>query len=816
VLVNAIAATPGTLVLVLDDYQVISAPPIQRAIATLIAYLPSNFHLVIASRADIPLPLARLRARGEVAEIRTEDLRCTADEAAAFLHTLLGRDLAPDEIATLLERTEGWMAGLQLAALSLQGESDAAGLIAAIRGDNRYIWDYLVDEVLNRQPPAVRQFLLATSLLDRMCADLCDSVLEVKDVRRESSGAVRASSLKPQASQAMLEALESANLFVVPLDAERHWYRYHRLFADVLRLRARRLHPELVLPIHRRAAAWYRHRGLTGEAIQHALAGQDWAEAAATIEESAEALVMHGEVTTLVNWMRALPPDALQHWPRLCLFYAGGLLTIGRLDEADEYVRVAERAGEAKQSIADNSLPGSALRPGELDTLKAIVAGSRGDLSVAIAHARSALAQLPEERSMFRLAATMLLGAYGWMRGENSETLEFIESQLALDTSAGNELLHAWASTLLIYVQYSEGKLRQAAQTCWQLLDLGADRSVPLLTAGAAAARLSEISYEWNDLEAAVRFARDGVAQSQRFGSPEQEAFCLAALALALQAQGDATGAGAAMEQALKLVQPQPIERAVVETYRVRLWLVQNHLERAAAWAHACPPRTADTIAYLRVLEQLTQARVYLAQGGAAVAQAFALLVPLLRDAEAHGQYGRAIEARALLALAHAANHETAQALDCLAHALPCAAPEGYIRLFTDLGAPMKLLIADCRSQIAKRAYGESTMGTGGLLAYIGKLLAAFPASRAPVRNERAMNDQTEIYNPQSAMVERLSARELEVLRLIAAGQSNQAIARTLIIAESTVKMHLKNIYGKLGAHSRTQAIARAHALGVL
>src|SRR6266545_5917398 len=562
VLLNAIAATPGQLVLVLDDYQVISVAPIQQAFVTLIAYLPPNFHLVIASWADVPLLLACLRVRGQVVEIWSADLRCTPDEAAAFLCTLLGRDLAPDDLATLLERTEGWMAGLQLAALSLQGESDAAGLIAAIRGENRYIWDYLVDEVLDRQPPAVRQFLLHTALLDRMCAELCVAILE-------ASGGVQASSLKPQTSQAMLEELERANLFTVPLDTERRWYRYHRLFADVLRLRLRQLHPEVVTPIHRRAAAWYRRSNLTADAIQHALAAQDWAEAAASIEESAEELLMHGEVTTLMGWVRMLTPDALRRRPRLSLFYAAALTVVGQLDEAEAQVRAAEQAIAAAQSaIADTPVAGAtAPFPGELATIKAIVAAGRDDFPVALTCARTALTQLPQERIFWRLAATMFLNIAHWMRGDLDQTVQSIEEQRALSAATGNDLLHVAATLQLAYAQRWQGKLRLAAQTCWRVLALSTERVGALSPmAGWAAAWLSEISYEWNDLDAAVRFAQDGIAQGQRTGNAEKQALGAAALAQALQAQGDGAGGRAAMDQAVQLAQPltQLIERALI------------------------------------------------------------------------------------------------------------------------------------------------------------------------------------------------------------------------------------------------------------
>jgi len=835
VLVNAIAATPGPLVLVLDDYQVISAAPIQQALATLIAYLPPNFHLVIASRADVPLPLARLRARGQLAEIRAADLRCTPDEATAFLRTMLGHDLAPDDIAALVERTEGWMAGLQLAALSLQGEPDAAGLIAAIRGDNRYIWDYLVDEVLDRQPPAVQQFLLHTALLDRMCAELCDAVLEATDLRLEGSSGVQASSPKPQTSQAMLEELERANLFTIPLDTERRWYRYHRLFADVLRLRLRQLHPEVVMPIHRRAAAWYRRSNLTTDAIQHALAAQDWAEAGAYIEESAEALLMHGEVATLMGWARMLPPDALRRRPRLGLFYAIALVVVGQLDEAEVQVREAEQATDAEQLAIDDTqrerapdASAAAPFPGELATIKAAVAAERDDFPVAITFARAALAQLPQERTFWRLAATMCLNIAHWMRGDLDQMLQSIEEQRALSATTGNDLMHTAATLQLAYAQRWQGKLRLAAQTCWRLLAPSAERVGALSPmAGWAAGWLSEISYEWNDLDAAVRFAQDGIAQGQRTGNAEQQALGAAALAQALQAQGDSAGAQAAMDQAIRLAQPltQLIERALITGAQVRLWLAQGDPAAAATWAQGSAPPGAGTPNFVQVVEQLTLARVHLAQGGARAAQAVPLLEPLLHDAVSKGWFGQAIEAYALLALASAAAGDTSRALAALSRALTLAAPEGYIRLFTDLGAPMQLLIADCRPalsraeglQIAQRSHDESSTPTGKLLAYIDKLLAAFGEGlEARGLGLADAGQASNLKSLASTLVEPLSARELEVLRLVAAGQSNGAIAQTLIIAESTVKMHLKNIYGKLGAHSRTQAIVRARTLGLL
>jgi LuxR family maltose regulon positive regulatory protein len=734
VLINAIAATPGSLVLVLDDYHLITAMPIQQALATLISYLPPNFHLVIASRVDVPLPLARLRARGQVAEIRATDLRCTPDEAAAFLHTLLGRELAPDAIATLLERTEGWMAGLQLAALSLQGHADAAGWIATIRGENRYIWDYLVSEVLEHQPAEVQLFLFHTAFLDRMCAELCDAVIENTtlsteiDFNQRADAAFQFSMLN---AQFMLEHLEAANLFVIPLDTERRWYRYHRLFADVLRLRMRQLHPDLVQPIHRRAAAWYRRSGLTADAIQHALAAQDWEVAAASVEESAEALLIHGEVATLMGWIRMLPPIALNRQPRLHLFYAAALTVVGQFDEAEAQVRAAEQATVESQSVVAATPNASAPFPGELATIKSIVAAGRDDFLSAIAWARTALAQLPQERIFWRLAATLGLSTAHWTRGELEQLIQSTEQQLALSAATGNDLLYAAASLQIAYIQMMQGKLRLAAQTCWRLFEPTAEQRGALSPfVGWATIWLSDIFYEWNDLDAAVRFARDGMAQSQRVGNAEQQASNVAALAHALQAQGDTTGAQAAMDQAIQLAQPltQVAERALIAAAQARLWLAQGNLAAVAIWAQADMLALDDTqnFVHVRIIEQLTLARLYLAQGGAQAAQAAPLLETLRRDTEARTQYGLMIEAQTLLALAYAATGDSIRARDCLSVVLTLTAPEGHIRLFADLGAPMQALIAACRAQIVSRTHYERSIHADTLLAYIDKVLAAF------------------------------------------------------------------------------------------
>ncbi|KAB8141060.1 hypothetical protein F8S13_21315 [Chloroflexia bacterium SDU3-3] len=765
-LINALAACPDELALVLDDFHGIVSESIQQQLASFITYLPARFHLVITSRTDLGLPLARLRARSLLGEIRADDLRCTGDEAAALLRLLLGRELPPESIHHLVERTEGWVAGLQLAAISIQGQLDPDQRPVQIGGEDRYIWDYLIDEVLAQQPAHIQQFLLRTALLDRFCAPLCDVLLP--------EGA--------PASQSTLDQVERFNLFIVPLDRERRWYRYHHLFAQVLRLRLAQTSPELPRSIHRSAAAWLWGQRLYEEALQHCQRAEDWGQMVRWVEHLVEDLMMRGELAIIIRWAELLPPQQLKRRYRLNIYYAAALAILGRLEDASAAMEHARQA----TAYADSD-PSLAMRPGELEALQSIVASTQGNMESAIDYAGRALDLLPPQRSILRLGATMIMGSMLWMRGKMQQTVAFLEDRMVDAASYGGEIVYAWVDMLMIYVFRSQGKIASAIQKARQILAPLDDPSLPVpISAGLAAAQLAEIYYEQCNFYEALLLAQRGFALGQQIGSTEQQAFNSVVIARVYQAFGDAAEARACMAQAVQYVATQPIEYRVAQSFQARLWLQQGNLEASLAWLSEALQHPL-LVQYVWGSEPLTIARVYLATDAA---RAIPLLVEQQALAIQDGRFGELIDVRALLALAYAAVGEQEQALDVLALALAQAERDSIMRTFLDLGDPMLDLLRRARS-------------CGIAPAFVARLLdvAALPPRPAAAA---------------AAPPALLSEREREVLQLVAIGQPNRAIAGSLVIAPSTVKMHLKNIYSKLGVHSRTQAVAAARRLGLL
>lgn len=765
-LINALAACPDELALVLDDFHGIVSEPIQQQLASFITYLPARFHLVITSRTDLALPLPRLRARSLLGEIRADDLRCTGDEAAALLRLLLGRELPPESIHHLVERTEGWVAGLQLAAISIQGQPDLDQRPVQIGGEDRYIWDYLIDEVLAQQPAHIQQFLLRTALLDRFCAPLCDALLP--------EGAL--------ASQATLDQIERANLFIVSLDRERRWYRYHHLFAQVLRLRLGQISPDLPRDIHRSAAAWLWGQRLHEEALQHCQRAEDWGQMVLWVEQLSEDLMMRGELAAIIRWAEALPLPLLERRYRLNIYYAAALAILGRLEDASAAMEHARQA----TAYADSD-PSLAVRPGELEALQSIVASTQGDMDGAIHYAGRALDLLPPQRSILRLGATMIMGSMLWMRGKMRQTVTFLEDRMVDAASYGGEIAHAWVDMLMIYVFRSQGKVAGAVQKAQQILaplELG---SLPVpVSAGLAAAQLAEIYYERNELSAAYDLALRGLALGQQIGSMEQQAFNSLMIARVSEARGDHVAARVWLDKGVAYVVGQPIEHRVAQSFQVRLLLQQGDLAPALAWAREALQHPSP-VQYVWGSEPLTVARVYLATDAA---RATPLLIEQQALAIQDERFGELIDVRALLALAYAAGGEEELALDALAQALVQAERDDIMRTFLDLGEPMIDLLRRARS-------------CGIAPVFVARLLDAAAPQPCPALADAASHAL-------------LSEREREVLQLVAVGQPNRAIAGSLVIAPSTVKMHLKNIYGKLGVHSRTQAVAAARRLGLL
>jgi len=787
-LINDITAFPDDFAIVLDDYHVIEFQPIHEALAYLITHLPANMHLVMTTRIDPPLSLARLRARDKLTEIRANELRFTESEVSEFLTTAIGLELRPEEITALEERTEGWIAGLQIAALSMQGRDDISGFIQAFSGSHRHILGYLADEVINQRPKGTLNFLLRTSILDRLCRPLCDAVTG------EDGG------------QEILESLEHANLFITPLDDEGKWYRYHHLFAEVLQARLRQNHPEMLPELHRRASEWYEDNNSIPEAVQHALAADEVDRAAQLIGRQRWALLGSGEAHTLHRWLDILPIKLLRKHPGLSLAYAWILSLLEQPETIESHLLDAEYALANSASLPSQEIvedPGT-IR-GEIATLRAEIALSQLDIPRAIALCRKALELLPEENSMMRGVTTYYLGHAERRDGNMIEAERaYIEaSNIGLQTDNLLLALHALAN--LSSVQITMGRLKEAARTSQRILEVTEDRqrqNWPV--AGLAYQGLSKLSYEWNDLEAAERYSRQGIEYGQRGGLIGLEFNSLSVLASTLQAQDDSSGADEMLREIVVINDKNhhPVYTSQSAAWEARLRLQQGHIEQASLWAESCGLMINDTEwPYPRAVEYLSLARVLIAQGKFEGVEC--LLDRLFQTAEAKKRTGDLIEILIQQALYWDASKEKERAFQLIEHALRLAEPEGFVRSFVDESEPIRSLLLDYQTLINRKIGEASDRESFRLLTYTDKLLAAFsqPAS---------------IKKIDEPVLEPLSERELDILHLIATGRSNKEIAEILVIALSTVKSHINNLYGKLGADRRTQAIAIAREKGLL
>ncbi len=794
---DLLRSTVGDFALVLDDYHVITAEPLHRALTALVEHLPPQLHLLLATRADPPLPLARLRARGQLSEVRAADLRFSSEEAHVFLHTIMGLDLPPGDIAALERRTEGWIAGLQLAALSLQGRADVSSFLAAFTGSHRYVLDYLSEEVLARQPAVVQSFLLHTSILERLSGSLCDAVTG------------------QQGSQAMLEALERANLFVVALDDERRWYRYHHLFAEVLNHHLAQTEPQLVPELHRRASTWYERHDFVAEAVPHALAASDGEQAARLIEQVGHQIALRGQVETVLGWLNILPDTLIRARPRLCLYHAD-LLRLTSQSEAAEM-----RLQEAKRGLEQLTSPNQRREiEGAVAALHSIIARSAGDLSRCVALANQAFALFPEEGLDWRALAQVDAAHVFLMNGDVTPLMEQ-RVMAAIDPAkaSGDLALHLRSLTLLAQLHVLQGRLGAAATTYEHTIstDRGsrvADRSHVataatdeqdpprrLLRSAAIFFGQSELLYEWNELDQAEVLLAEGMEQVHATSVPFADDVLLGywTLARLQQARGQFQQAVATLNAFTHLAQERSFADVLVArgaAMRAHMELAQGNLRAALSWLeHSNIPAEENDLIYLHEREYLTLARVRIAQGredpqGPFLPEALHVLDRLLADAEAKARMRSALEILIVQALAVSALGDRARALTTLERALTLAAPEGYIRLFVDEGEPVQVLLR----QILPRVHG-SVQG------YVAALLSAF-------------DGQLAIPAPDSdSLIVPLTEREREVLRLLLEGASNREIARRLVLSINTVKRHIYNLCGKLGVQSRTQVIVKARAL---
>jgi LuxR family maltose regulon positive regulatory protein len=789
-LINDITAIPYRVILVLDDYHIMGSSPVDDAFTFLLEHLPPQMHLVIATREDPDLPLARLRARGHLTEIRAVDLRFTSFEAAEFLNQVMGLALSEEEIHALEARTEGWIAGLQLAAISLQWKEDTSKLVRSFSGSHRLVLDYLIEEVLEQQPENIQIFLLQTAILNRFTGSLCDALTG------QDNG------------QVTLEMLEHANLFIIPLDEERRWYRYHHLFADLLRQRLRHKHLDQVPTLHLRASVWYEQNGFTDEAIEHSLQKEDFERAAEMIEECADEIWQFGARNKLRRWLDDLPDEVLFENPSLCILHAGHMLFSGHYDAANQLLEAAEQAlGSNTYFEAGTELkePDQLLDRDEMKlwgraaAVRAYLSANKGDLQGIIRYARQALEYLPESDVTWRSTAYDNLGNAYSLMGDVALAYQTRSEALNASKDAGNVYLILNMSLKLVVTLRNRGHLQRALDICQQQLELAnQSRLSQTAVVGWLFALWGEVLAEKNELDRALQLAEKGAELTKRgkdVAMLDRSYLCLMRV---LFSRWD-------LDNAEKIIQEMDhiaLERDVapwianqMAAWQARIWLAQGKTEDAFQWMDETCIDIDGDLTPLHDFDYVVIARILIVQGR--LDETTRLLHRLLETAEAGGRTSKLIEVLVLLALSSQAQGDKEQAITTLGKALTLAEPGGFIRIFVDEGPPMAGLLYEA-------------LAHGIAPDYVRRLLAAFPVA------EPGQTDPSKSQAPESELIEPLSERELEVLQLIAEGLTNQEIATRLFLSLNTVKTHTRNIYGKLNVHRRTQAIARSQELGLL
>ncbi len=778
-LLNALDSLPGDINVVLDDYHVIERPEIAAGLSVLLEHLPPQVHMVISTRADPALPLGRLRARGELVEVRSADLRFTLEEASAYLNGKMGLGLTAQDIAALGERTEGWIAALQLAVLSLADRDDASAFIASFAGSDRYIVDYLVEEVLQRVPDEVRRFLFLTCFLDRLNGSLCDAVTATGGGKE------------------MLEALDRQNLFIVALDERRQWYRYHHLFADVLLSHLTdKARGELAV-LHRRASDWYEQQGERFAAIQHALSSGDFERSAELIELATPEMQKNRGEAILRDWSRRIPMELVRNRPVLGIGFVGALVSYGEFEGIEDRLRDVER-GLARLTQASTDPTANRIvvvdtaqlprLPGAVELYRAALAQVRGDVPGLIEHAQKVLELAPLDDHVGRAAGASMLGIAYWSQG-NLEAARrgWTEGRNGLQR-AGHVADVLGVSIALADINRAQGHLREAIKICEQALDLAAAQGGRVLKGTAdMEAGLCDLRRERNEMET----ARQHLARSQELGElaglPQHPYRWRVAAALLRRDAGDLDGAIALLDEAERRYVSDffPNVRPVA-AIRARVRIAQRRFDEALRWRHDAGVSGGDELSYLREYEHVTLAMLLIAQD-AGSDEALSLLGRLQDAASRGGRNGSVIEISLLQALAH---RDAAESLAFLERALSLAQPEGYVRLFVEGGERMATLL-------------KLALKRGVTPDYTRKLLAAFgqPLSKAPAPPD---------------LIEALSERELDVLRLLRSDLGGPEIARELMISLNTMRTHSKNIYEKLGVNTRRSAVHRAEELGLL
>jgi LuxR family maltose regulon positive regulatory protein len=803
-LLNEITAIPDNFVLVLDDYHVIDSKPVDEALTFLLEHLPPQMHMVITTREDPHLPLARLRARGQLAELRAVDLRFTPTETADFLNQMMGLNLSAEDIAALETRTEGWIAGLQLAALSMQGSKDVSGFIREFAGDHQYIVDYLVEEVLQSQPEPIRRFLLQTAILDQLNGSLCDAVTGKEE------------------GKARLDALQRGNFFVIPLDDKRNWYRYHHLFADVLRMHLMAEQPDQVSTLHWRASEWYEHNGLTDNAIRHALAAEDFARAADLVELAMPAMNRSRQFATLLGWLKAIPDELVRLRPVLSTWYASVSMSCGelggvelRLLDAERWLDTTADMHERPESLAGRMIVVDKEEfhrvPGMIAIIRAGLALARGDMPETVKNARRVLDLAPEDDHLMLGGAASQLGLASWTSGD-LDTARRMTAEGVVNLRLGGFISAAIGGAIVLAdIQIAQGCLHEAMTTYERALQWATEPGAPVLQGAADMyVGMSALQREHNDLKTAMQHLLTSQALGEFAGLQQNPYRWYAAMARIREAQGDLDGALNLLNQAERLYDANfsPNVRPVA-TRKIRVWVTQGRLGEALAWTREQGLSAENELSYLHEFDHITLARVLLASylrdpADGSISEVMGLLERLLKAAEEGGRKGSSIEILVLQAIAYHAQGDLPAALLPLQLALALAGPEGYVRIFLDEGSSMLQLL---REASARKIMPD----------YTDKLLAAFEAEKRKSEDKPDLPPALpEGHRDGEPLTEPLSQRELEVLRMFKTELSGPEIARELVIALSTVRTHTKSIYSKLNVNNRRAAVKRAAELNLI
>jgi LuxR family maltose regulon positive regulatory protein len=774
-LLNEITTIPDDFILILDDYHLIDSPVVDQSLAFLVEHQPSQMHMVISTREDPSLPLARLRARGQMIELRASDLRFTPAEASEFLNQVMGLTLSVEDIASLETRTEGWIAGLQLAAISMHGQKDASGFIQAFTGSHRYILDYLLEEVLQRQPTEVQNFLLRTSILERMCGPLCDAVMG----NPNSSG------------QETLTYLERANLFIVSLDDERYWYRYHHLFGDLLRKRLKQnFTSEGINNLQIHASEWFETNGLILEAFKHAVAANDVDRANRLMEDKKMPLHLPGVPTIILNWLESLPTNVLNANPALWWKQAAMMLSNYQTIGVEEKLQAAEAALALKIPPNTKMDEWSRNLVGKIAVARAELAATLYHSETSLRYAYRALENLHPDNTTYRSSAIQHIGFAHYIQGDRDAADQAYHKALSLAQKAGDNEGVLLAFTRLGQVHELRNQLHQAAEKYQHALQLIGEDPIPFTT--VVYLGLARIYYEWNDLDTAEKYGELSF-QLARLCDQVVDRLILSQLFMSQikLTRGDVAGAANFLKQAEQNTRQWEFAARVpsIAVQQVLIHLYQGNIDAAAQISQ-------------KINLPLLQARTLIAQGDPSAA--LAVLVPHRQNMEEKGWENNLLSTMVLQALALQLVGEKEPALQVLSEALTLAEPGGFIRHFVEQGEPMRLLILGFRAWIEN----QSGVRIHPLRGYVDKLLVAFTTTQTVLVSPTK--------NPQSELIEPLSQRELEVLQLICQGFSNQEICQRLYLALDTVKGHNRRIFEKLQVHRRTEAIAKARELHLI